>query len=291
MKKTFVHRVKGQIRKAFFATLNTILPKTRLFDRVYNTVLFIVTHKRLPRQVFLFNDVLYKLKVTNEILDPLRVFVSDKEFVKLYIASVVGNKYNVPTISVLRDKTLVHNFSFPPECCIKPTHLSGSAIFRKANQEVDLEKIERWFDINFYNLSREGNYKTLVPKVIIEPLIFSTVKLHDFKFFCYNGVPKLIQVDVDRFINHRRKLFDCNWNELNYSFVYKRFNGDINKPQNLDEMLYIAGKLSDKFTFVRIDMYSDHERVLVGEITNCSESACAVFMPKKAEALASDLIF
>lgn len=284
-------RIKKLTREAILGIFINLFPKNRLFDHIYSAVVFLITHKRLPRSALIFNDVLYSLKIGDEILDPLRVFVSDKEFVKLYIAAIVGDKYNVPSIAVLRDRRLISCFSFPPECCIKPTHLSGRAVFRKANQDIDLVEIDSWFNINFYTLSREANYRRLRPKVIIEPLIFSTVNPVDFKFFCYCGVAKLIQVDVDRFVNHRRKFFDTTWNELSFSSVYKRYEGDIAKPDNLDEMLSIASRLSERFSFVRIDMYSDNDRVLVGEITNCSESACAVFIPKSGEILASALIF
>lgn len=38
--------------------------------------------------------------------------------------------------------------------------------------------------------------------------------LKDYKFFCFNGVPKEVQVGFDRFTNHKRKIYDLNWDLL-----------------------------------------------------------------------------
>jgi hypothetical protein len=36
----------------------------------------------------------------------------------------------------------------------------------------------------------------------------SGTELKDYKFFCFDGEPRLIQVDFDRFRNHKRNLYD-----------------------------------------------------------------------------------
>ena len=40
-----------------------------------------------------------------------------------------------------------------------------------------------------------------------------------------------------------------------------------------------------------IDLYSDGDQVLVGEVTNCSENAGGYFVPRSAEVKASKLMF
>ena len=89
-----------------------------------------------------FNDVLYRIKTTDEILDPLRVFVTDKEFVKLYVKAVIGDEYNVPTLAVLRSIDEVRAYSFPPQCCIKATHSCDKVIVRRDSGPIDYNKIE-----------------------------------------------------------------------------------------------------------------------------------------------------
>ena len=36
----------------------------------------------------------------------------------------------------------------------------------------------------------------------------------DYKFYCFKGKVKLIQIDFDRFTNHSRLIFDNNFNFL-----------------------------------------------------------------------------
>ncbi len=252
---------------------------------------FALRHERLPTKSLLFNDVLYRIKVSEEILDPLRVFVTDKEFVKLYVKAMVGEQYIVPTIKILRSIAEVESYDFPSSCCIKPTHASGTIIIRRNNEPVDLEKIKAWFSVNHYQSGREANYKSLKAKVIVEPMVFDDFNVVDYKVFCYGGKPRLIQVDIDRHIDHTRKYFDTQWNELDFSMTYRRCPRDLEKPDNLEEMLEIAAKLSEDISFVRVDMYSDCKNCKVGEITNCSESATGIFMPASAEKIASQIIF
>jgi hypothetical protein len=234
---------------------------------------------------------LYRIKTSDEIYDPLRVFVSDKEFVKLYVKAIAGDQFNVPTIKVLHSIEEVKNYEFPSDCCIKPTHLSGKVILRRKKSPINYDEINSWFKRTYSHTTREGNYKTLKHKVIVEPLVFDNENLCDYKIFCNYGIPKLIQVDFDRYINHTRKFYDSDWNEMPFSIIYPLSSYQLEKPKNLDKMLALAGLLSSNFNFVRVDLYSNGEECLVGEITNCSENATGFFIPKSGELQASKMIF
>ena len=286
-----------------------MIPENDLGDHFFSLITFIRMHRRLPTNKLLLNDVLYRFKTTNELIDPLRVFVSDKEFVKLYVKAVAGEQFNVPTIKVLHTIEEVKDYQFPADCCIKPTHLSGEVILRRHGQPIDFEKIKSWFGVSYYHANREANYKTLKPKVIVEPLIFGSDNVSDYKIFCYMGKPKLIQVNMDRHLEHTEKILDTEWNEMPFSLHYPRSERPIEKPRNLSTMLELARLLSQQFNLVRVDLYSNGEECLVGEITNCPGGATA-FVPhlygkqnrsespsklqeisKSGEVLASNIIF
>ena len=145
--------------------------------------------------------------------------------------------------------------------------------------------------LNYYKSGREANYKYLSPKIIVEPLVFGSANPNDYKFFCVNGIPKLIQVDIDRYTNHKRTLLDINWNILEYSIAFQNSKQPPKKPNNYKEMITIAKKLSSLFSFVRIDMYSNGKICYVGEITNCHGGASEKFIPLIGEIKASKLLF
>jgi len=245
----------------------------------------------LPTKKLIFNDVLYRIASTKEILNPLRVFISDKEFIKIYVKALVGDKYNIPTIAILDNKDQIDSFDYPDVCCIKPTHASGMVIIKLKGESINRHVIKEWLSVNYYRFGREANYKSLKPKIIIEPIIFGDKNVCDFKFFCFNGEPRLVQVDIDRRVNHTRKFFDTNWKELDFSIIYPKSDKPFVRPNNFCEMLSVAKALSKNFKMIRVDLYSDGVQIYVGELTNVSENFGGNFIPPKAEIEASKLLF
>lgn len=279
------------VLRAGHRALSRVLPENDRGDRVFAFFNFVAQLGRLPSQRHLFNDALYRIKVNGEMSDPLRVFVTDKEFLKLFVRATVGEQHNVPTLGILRDPSALASFEFPAGCCIKPTHLSGHVILRRDGEGIDLDRMRGWFGMNHYRAGREANYRTLTPKVIVEPLIFGGGDVEDYKFFCVNGVPRLVQVDIDRYGTHRRKYFDSDWRDLPFSIGYPRDVRPFPRPATLEKMLDIASRLSERFPFVRVDLYTNGEEVLVGEITHCHDNAAARFIPAEGEQWASVLLF
>jgi hypothetical protein len=104
-------------------------------------------------------------------------------------------------------------------------------------------------------------------------------------------VPRIIQVDVDRYIRHKRKYFDAEWTEQDFSIKYPRTDKTLATPRNLTEMLALAAELSRNFWFVRVDLYSDGAQIHVGELTHCPGNANESFMPRAAEKVMSAALF
>ncbi len=278
------------IRRVYLA-LRALLPRNRFGDDIAAFLSFVATHRRLPRDRRYFNDVLYRMKTSDELYDPLRVFTSDKELVKLYVRAIVGEKYNVPTIAVLRSPEEVDRYDFPARCCIKPTQASGPVIVRIAGEPIDRATIKRWFALDHYRKTREANYRGLRPKVIVEPVIFGGADLRDYKLFCVNSSLKMLQVDLERHIEHKRAVFDRNWNAQDYDLAHPRPDMVPERPANFAEMIEVAEKLAVGFDFIRVDLYTDGQTCLVGELTHCHGGACEIFTPVSAEGKAGELLF
>jgi hypothetical protein len=264
------------------------VPLDRLGDRLCAYMLFVMDHGRLPRDRLLLNDVLYRINTTDEILEPLRVFVSDKELVKLYVGATVGDRHNVPTLAVLRSPEEAASYAFPPDCCIKATHASGATIFRRGGSKVDLHVVRQWFGLNYYVATREANYRNLRPKVIVEPILESHLADPNYKIFCWRGEPKLVQVGLVQPSQDPRRYFDAQWNEVSSDGALYT---PLPKPERLDEMLALARALSSRFDLVRVDLYVLRDTVLVGEITNCHWAGRDRFRNFAFEQKLSDIVF
>jgi teichuronopeptide biosynthesis TupA-like protein len=278
------------VSRALFK-VSGVLPKTRTFDYGLALARFLQAHRRFPRMSGGgLNDALFYVKTSDEMLDPLRAFVSDKARVKQYVSAKVGDAHNVPTIAVLQSYEEARDFPYPADCVIKPTHMSGEIILRRGGSAIDLEKVRSWFDRDFYSVSREVNYRNLRRRVIVEPYIFGQESVQDYKVLCLHGEPVVMQVSFDRHTHHTLNLYTMDWERLPFAMGSPIGPGK-SKPANLGEMISIAARLSDEFNLVRIDLYTDGQTVLVGEITNCHGGANLRFVPAESEAIMSRMFF
>ena len=280
--------------KNFFITIVdsilVTLPKAIFFDKLTALINFYRAHRRLPRKNQpLINNIFFKIKTSNEIINPVRVFTSDKYLVKTFISAAVGEKYNVPTNAVLESDEQIDSFKFPDSCCIKPTHASGRYIIRHKNSPINLDEIKGWLKIDYHRESRERNYKDLIPKIIVEPLIFDSKNIQDYKFFCNKGLPKFIQVDSNRNTGHTRSFYTMDWIKLDFTLAYPMTESAVPKPECLDEMIDVSKKISKFFSCVRVDFYTDGINCFVGEITHCPESSNGRFIPPESEYQASQI--
>ena len=159
----------------------------------------------------------------------------------------------------------------PNRFVVKTTHDSGSVWIVKDKQIENYAYIkhvvERALSRSFGRRSYEMHYQKIAPRVVVEELLGGDDSLVDYKFFCFHGVPKYIQVDFDRWTNHTRNFFDLSWKALNFSTEYPVSKETIDRPEWLDHMLKIAGDLSSGLPFVRVDLYYADCEVKFGEMT------------------------
>ena len=286
MKKRLIRKIKD-----FYLWVSASLPKTREIDKGFALLLFLKTHRRFPKKSGGgLNDAIFYMKTSDEILDPVRVFVSDKALVKQYVKAKVGDACNVGTIAVLDSFDEAVHFNYPADCVIKPTHLSGMVIFRRNGSAIDFKQVRTWFDTNFYNKNREANYHHLRRRMIIEPNIFGQEAVEDYKIFCLHGRPIVIQVDFDRHTAHTQNLYTTDWELLPFAITCPIGPGKP-RPGNLSRLIEVAAKLSDEFNLVRVDLYTDGREVLVGEITNLHQGGMCRFVPPEGEKIMSRLLF
>lgn len=277
--------------RGVWGILARTLPKTEFMDFAYAWLKFVRVHHRAPsRNRMLFNDMLFRAKMSPEILHPLRLYSTDKEYFKKLVAAEIGVQYSVPTLAVLHTEAEIDAFDFPTHFCAKPTHASGVVQLVRGGAP-NRDEMKSWLTLNHYYTSRERNYRSLVPKVIVEPLIFGEHDINDFRLYCYKGEPRLIGLDVGKYSRYTRAFYTTDWVKQDYSLGYPLYDGEIEKPDCLDEMLKVAATLSKDLEFVRVDFYTNGDQFYLGELTHCHASASQVFIPRKAEVRASAEIF
>lgn len=119
-----------RIQKKIYREFVGLIPFNKMGDNFIHYLNFILSHKRLPNKKF-FNDYLFRIKTGDEILNVLRQYTSDKEFVKLYIKDKIGDNFNVKTKAILKSEYEILNYDFSVGDVVKPTHASGFVYFVK----------------------------------------------------------------------------------------------------------------------------------------------------------------
>ena len=231
-----------------------------------------------------FNEKLQWLKIHDR--NPQYTKLVDKYEVKKIVASLIGEEYIIPTIGVYDKFDDIDFEKLPNEFVIKCTHDSCGLVICKDKKNLDIKearkKINKCLKTNYYYLGREWPYKNVKPRIIIEKYMTdeSNIELKDYKVFNFNGEPKIIQVDYNRFVNHKRNLYDIDWNYIEASFQYPTdFKRKISRPENLNKMLELAKILSKNIPHVRTDFYSIGDKIYFGELTFYSESGFGKFEP------------
>ena len=219
-----------------------------------------------------FNEKLNWLKLYYR--RPDLITLVDKYEVKKYIADKIGEQYVIPTLGVW-DKFEDINFNeLPNQFVLKCTHDSGGLVVCKDKSKLDLkkakEKIEKSLANNYYLCTREWSYKGVKPRIIAEKYMEDqeTGELRDYKFFCFNGEPKLMFVASERGLkNTKFDFYDMQFHHMNIVQHYPNSEYSIEKPEHFEKMVMLAEKLSAGFPHVRVDFYEANGQVYFGEMT------------------------
>lgn len=199
----------------------------------------------------------------------------DKVLVKDFVKSKIGEQYVIPTYQVWDDPSKMTFSSLPEQFVLKCNHDSGSIIICNDKKELDIRetksKLSKIFHTNYYWMGRETPYKYVKRKVFAEKRISSVFgkELMDYKFFCFNGEPKIFKVDFERFVDHHANYYDIQQNLLPFGETWPppMPSKVIEMPENFEEMVNIAKKLSEGLPFVRIDLYNNDGEIYFGEVT------------------------
>ncbi len=136
---------------------------------------------------------------------------------------------------------------------------------------------------------REWAYWGNPTGIVVEELLINDENpeagINDYKVFCYDGKPKFVIVDVDRYIGHKRNFYDTEWNNLHIISDCPAADMEIPKPENLEKMIRVASKLSEDFPFVRVDLYNIKGKIYFGELTFYPWSGYVQYTPDSADYL------
>ncbi|MBQ6052027.1 MAG: glycosyl transferase [Clostridia bacterium] len=240
-----------------------------------------------------FNQKLQWMKLYDK--NPLYSLCADKIAVRSFVAAAIGEQYLVPCLGVYDRAEDIDYNALPERFVLKCNHGAKLNIICKDKSKLDIPAanaaLNKWLKIRFWHQKREYHYKAIKPRIICEQYMEdeNSDTLNDYKIFTFAGKPYMIQVDLDRFGEHRRNIYDTNWNLLDVEISFPK-GEDIPKPSILDRMLDCAKKLAEGFAEVRVDFYVVNGKLFFGEMTFFSGAGFSKYDPPSFERQLGDLL-
>ena len=230
----------------------------------------------------------YKLNYKNPIMHQC----VDKYLVREYVAKKGLEKILVELYAKYNSVNDIEWDKLPDNFVVKTTNGGGglNVIVCHDKSKLDINDVKKKLEckkIKSRTGGREWAYYGLKPGIVVEKLLINksnpVAGVNDYKIFCYNGKPQYIIVDIDRYIGHKRNFYDIYWNRIEATSDCPSAKTEIPKPDNLEEMLRIAGRLSEDFPYVRVDLYNVDGEIYFGELTFYPWSGYVQFVPDELD--------
>ena len=243
-----------------------------------------------------FNEKLQWLKLNDR--NPLYTKLVDKYEAKLWVADKIGDNHIVNTLGLWDTFDEINFDALPDRFVLKCTHDSGGLAICRNKANFDLasakKKIDKSLKRNYYWQGREWPYKDVKPRIIAEEFLDTGESdLIDYKFYCFDGVPKFLYVSAGMESHETARVcfLDTKWNPINIERTdYKKFDVVPDKPDALDDMLRIAKVLSAGIPHVRVDLYDISGTVYFSEMTFSTNSGFIPFTTYEADLAIGQLL-
>ena len=282
---SIIRRISGRLYKSVLAYYDRRNDDERYLKVMFYHRLGYWPDLKHPRS---FNEKLQWLKLHDH--NPKYTLYADKYAVREHIREVLGDEYLIPLLGVYRSAAEIDFDSLPDQFVLKCNHGASYNVICTDKSRLDVDdtrkKLDQWLSMDFYREKREYHYRDIEKRIICEKYMKDdqTAELNDYKFFCIGGKVRMIQVDFDRHTDHRRNLYDTEWNLLDVEISFpKAPELHTEPPAKLHEMIAAAEKLSAEFPQVRVDFYYINGKVFFGEMTFFSGAGFSRYNPVSFE--------
>ena len=235
-----------------------------------------------------FNEKVQWLKLYDR--NPLYTKMVDKFEVKRIVSNLIGAEHVIPTLGVWNSFEEIDFNALPNQFVLKCTHDSGGIVICRDKSCFDYKKakkkIQKSLKRAYFTLLREWPYKNVPPRIIAEKYMENskTNDLRDYKFFCFNGAPKILFVATERQnknVETKFDFFDMDFKHLPIVNGHPNSLTQIEKPEKFEEMIEFSKILSRGISHVRCDFYEIDGKVYFGEMTFSHYSGLVAFEPNE----------
>lgn len=269
-------------------------------DKLYLKILY---RKRMGRKLDLKHpktccEKLQWLKLYNR--NPQYTKMVDKYEVKKYVSQLIGKEHVIPLLGVWDSFEEIDFDQLPNQFVLKVTHNSGGFAVCKDKNSFDREEAKKllgdMLKKNYFWGGREWPYKNVKPRIIAEEYVPSLGNADsiEYKITCFDGKVGFVTIctgpahqDLEKRMNDH---FDTEFHHMPWWSYYKNAKKRPEKPEQWEELIALAEKLSAGIPYVRVDFYIIDGKVYFGEYTFYTWSGFIDFQPKEWDRKLGDMI-
>mgnify|MGYP002858811895 CR=1 FL=1 len=123
-------------------------------------------------------------------------------------------------------------------------------------------------------------------------LEISETDLLEYKLFSFNGKVRFLKVNMGRSTELHINFYNLDFELLPFGEAWYPPNpeSEIKKPDNFDEMISIAERLSAEIPLLRVDLYNVNGNIYFGELTFYPASGLENYKPKEWDKWIGDML-
>lgn len=274
------------LRYAYYQLLRLLIPSKKFISKRYR--------RRMGKMPNLTTPETYNEKLLWMMLywrDDKAKICADKYLVRDYVKEKISDSVLNQLYQVVNNVRDINWDALPDKFVIKSTQGSTMNFICTNKNNLTMNEVinaTRGYTLTnfYYSLGREWVYKDMKPRIIVEKFLGEIDKVpKDYKIYCFDGEPFMIQVDINRFQkNHSENFYDINWNLL--PIMDASCPSDVTQvepaPSVLPEMLQYARQLSEGFPHVRVDFYVINKtEIIFGEMTFFTSCGMSKWSPEE----------
>jgi len=271
-----------KIRRKIQVAASKVIPDSVLSKFYFKVVLGKKLNLKNPQT---FNEKLQWLKLNYLPKNPVVVQCADKYRVREYVSQKGFGDKLVPLVGDWDNAKKIEWEKLPQKFVLKGNHGCAYNILCADKDSFDkagaVKQLNAWMKEDFGAFNIERHYSKIVPHITCEEYLGDNIT--DYKFFCFNGVPKFIYVSNDLVHDRQAQIgfFYLDGSKMPLRRDDYTDIASVELPPFFSEMLNAAKVLCLDFPFVRVDFFIANNKYYFAELTFTPSACMMPFNPDK----------
>ena len=214
-----------------------------------------------------FNEKMQWLKVHDR--DPRKATLSDKLAMRPEVAAITGEQA-LPQVYRTWDRAQDIDFTGLPERFIVKCNNGSDMMLRVTDAStIDMDEVRKkakgWLRRDFAAEYFEMQYAEMEPRIFAEEWIDDIE--WEYQAWVFNGKTQYVAAIQQPHGVNEKQFFSPDWEKLPFVSSQPEYQGVVERPDCLEQIIELSERLSEGFLFVRVDWYGTGHGLMFSETT------------------------